>query len=200
MATRSLRLSRDQLALFLEDHEQIKAFERLFAAADALANAPAPAPVPAPKVAHYGQFLSTVTQTASATNTATPVTFDVSDLSVGVSLRSPSTSEVVVDTAGTYEVSASLQLDKTAAGSARLWVWLTKNGVDVASSAQEVQISGADAEAVVTYSRSLTMVAGDYVEVRWAVSDTGLRLTSRIAAAPVPLVPSAALSVANTIA
>lgn len=194
MVTRSLKLSRDQLALFLEDHEQIKAFERLFAAADALANAPAP------KVARYGQFLSTVTQTASAANTATPVTFDVSDLSVGVSLRSPSTSEITVDTAGTYEVSASLQLDKTAAGSARLWVWLTKNGVDVASSGREVQISGTDVETVVTYQRTITLSASDYVEVRWAVSDTGLRLTSRIAASPVPLVPSALVIVANTIA
>jgi PKD repeat protein len=200
MATRSLRLSRDQLALFLEDHEQIKAFERLFAAADALANAPAPAPTPVPKVARYGQFLSTVTQTASAANTATPITFDVSDLSVGVFLRSPSTSEVAVDTAGTYEVRASLQLDKTAAGSARLWVWLTRNGADVASSAQEVQISGTDAETVVTYLRTVALAAGDYVEVRWAVSDTGLRLTSGVAASPVPLVPSASLSVANTIA
>lgn len=200
MVTRSLKLSRDQLALFLEDHEQIKAFERLFAAADALANAPVPAPTPAPKVARYGQFLSTVTQTASAANTATPVTFDVSDLSVGVSLRSPSTSEITVDTAGTYEVSASLQLDKTAAGSARLWVWLTKNGVDVASSGREVQISGTDVETVVTYQRTITLSASDYVEVRWAVSDTGLRLTSRIAASPVPLVPSALVIVANTIA
>jgi hypothetical protein len=36
MATSSLRLTRDQLASFLQDHEQIKQFERLFALVDAL--------------------------------------------------------------------------------------------------------------------------------------------------------------------
>jgi len=36
MATSSLRLTRDQLASFLQDHEQIRQFERLFALADAL--------------------------------------------------------------------------------------------------------------------------------------------------------------------
>jgi len=36
MATSSLRLTRDQLASFLQDHEQIKQFERLFALVDSL--------------------------------------------------------------------------------------------------------------------------------------------------------------------
>jgi hypothetical protein len=36
MATSSLRLTRDQLASFLQDHEQIRQFERLFALADSL--------------------------------------------------------------------------------------------------------------------------------------------------------------------
>lgn len=37
MATSKLNLTRDQLALFLKDHESIKQFERLFAVADAVA-------------------------------------------------------------------------------------------------------------------------------------------------------------------
>ena len=37
MATQKLNLTRDQLATFLKDHEQIKQFEQLFAVADAIA-------------------------------------------------------------------------------------------------------------------------------------------------------------------
>jgi hypothetical protein len=37
MATSSLRLTRDQLASFLQDHEQIRQFERLFATVDTIA-------------------------------------------------------------------------------------------------------------------------------------------------------------------
>jgi len=37
MATQKLNLTRDQLSTFLKDHEQIKQFERLFAAVDTIA-------------------------------------------------------------------------------------------------------------------------------------------------------------------
>ena len=39
MATQKLNLTRDQLATFLKNHEQIKQFERLFALADEIAPA-----------------------------------------------------------------------------------------------------------------------------------------------------------------
>jgi hypothetical protein len=196
MATTRLNLTRDQLATFLKDHEQIRQFERLFAdvnqlepttlvdlaitastagqqaveALDALeriASAlemvtaapvapldPTPAlreiqadlaatqaqaqqaltlaselaPVvqglqclPPPrefKRARYGQFYNTATQTQATANVAASVAFNTTDISVGVRLRSPSTSEIEVDTEGIYNFQVSMQFD-SASGSNR---------------------------------------------------------------------------------
>jgi hypothetical protein len=256
--TPPLRLNRQQLAMFLKDQEQIRAFENLFglveplapatlsdlqisvgnaqAAADqavgqvqdtqqaisvmlaaaeskatlalqqieglrALAELAALAPPPRERRrTRYGQFLDTTTQTAAAANTAYAITFNTAETwNRGVFLRSPSTSEVAVDTEGLYDFQFSVQIDKTSGGAARFWIWFRLNGADVANSASEIQIQGNDAEIFSSANLFLDLKAGDYVQMMWAVSDTSVQIQYIASAAFRPAVPSIILTVSNNI-
>lgn len=158
----------------------------------------APAKVP-PKRTRFGQFYDTTVQNAALSNTAYAITLNTTNLSEGVRLRSPSTSEVEIDTEGVYDFQFSVQLDKTSGGTARFWIWFRLNGTDVPDSASEVQIQGNDAEIFSSANLFLDLKAGDYVQIMWAVSDTSVQLQYRAAAAPVPAIPSIILTVSNNI-
>lgn len=255
--TPPLKLTRNQLAAFLKDHESIKAFENLFnlteaiapdtvqdalvaaesagasafqaqalalqaandalstaAVAEARANAALqaandartmaelaatnPAPVP-PKRTRFAQFFDTTTQVAALPNTAYPITYNTTDLSYGVRLRSPSTSEIEVDTDGVYNFQFSIQIDKTTGGSANFWIWARKNGVNVANSASQIQIQGNNHEIFSAANLMFDLKTGDWIEFIWAVSDVSVQLTSFAAAAPVPAIPSIIVTVTNNI-
>ena len=277
MATNKLNLTRDQLATFLKNHEQIKQFERLFAdvselepttltdlsitastagqqavlaldtalttaqeAAVASASAEAKAqvaleqiaalqadlgvgpgiadlralladlrtqveglqmtPPPVPKRrTRYGQFYDTTTQTAALTSTAYPITFNTTDISDGVRLRSPSTSEVEVDTEGLYNFQVSIQLDCTGGSNREVWVWVRKNGADIPNSAFYVTIQNNNSELLQAFNLFANMKAGDYVQFMWAVGNTDAQLATFAASAFAPAVPSIILTVSNNI-
>ena len=277
MATNKLNLTRDQLATFLKNHEQIKQFERLFAdvselepttltdlsitastagqqavlaldtalttaqeAAVASASAESKAqvaleqiaalqadlgvgpgiadlralladlrtqveglqmtPPPVPKRrTRYGQFYDTTTQTIVAVNTAQPVTFNTTDISDGVRLRSPSTSEVEVDTEGLYNFQVSIQLDCTGGSNREVWVWVRKNGADIPNSASYVTIQNNNSELLQAFNLFANMKAGDYVQFMWAVGNTDAQLATFAASAFAPAVPSIILTVSNNI-
>ena len=251
-----LGLTRDQLATFLKDHEQIKAFENLFqiveeiapdlvqqailAAASAqagtaqaigalteiaqglavqasaaevkaqqaldalaavrqqvdyLASAPPPREF---KRARYGSFYSTATQTATVINTATAITFNTTDLSVGVRIGT-TTSQVIVDTDGIYNFQTSIQLDSTVASAQEFYLWFRKNGVDVTDSASQVRIQGNNAEVFVALNYFFNLKANDYVELMFSVSNLGVQLLASGPVAPHPGIPSVILTVSNNI-
>lgn len=232
MATTRLNLTRDQLATFLKDHEQIRQFERLFervdvtvpssleevsilsATADAKATAAlteahiladlvegllsAP-PAREFKRTRYGQFYDTTTQTAAAINTATAMTYNTTDLTSGIRIRSPSTSQIEVDTEGVYNVQFSAQLDNTSGGNHTAWIWLRVNGIDVPQSASRVVIKSTDGDLVAAWNWFYVFKPLDYFEIMWAVSDTAVQLVAAAAAAPIPGIPSVILTVSNNI-
>lgn len=256
MATRKLNLTRDQLATFLTDQQQIKQFELLFSTVDELqvivgtdfeyqadtASATANealaqiaaltqafavsaalaenkanqalalvdnlskaveglqmAPPPREfKRSRYGSFYDTTTQTATVINTAKAVTFNNTDLSVGVYLGTP-TSRVYVDTPGIYNFDTSFQLDKTAGGTGEFFLWFRLNGVDVPDSASQIRIQGNNAEIFSSLNYFFDLNAGDYVELMFSVSDLTVEIAAFPAAAPHPGIPSVILTVANNI-
>lgn len=258
MATsRRLNLTRDQLASFLRDHEQIKQFEKLFALSDQISEAGADsstliagnaeasaaqvlgqleaasqslalaaaladskaqraldaieslrqqtdlfalAPPPREfKRARWGSFFDTTTQSAAAINTAYAMTFNTTDLSNGVRLRSPSTSEVEVDTEGVYNIQFSAQFDNTSGGNHLAYIWLRVNGANVANSASQVRLKSSDGELVAAWNFFYQFKAGDYFQLMWSASDTSVQLAASAAVAPVPAIPSVILTVSNNI-
>jgi len=277
MATSRLNLTRDQLATFLKDHEQIRQFERLFAdvqqlepttlvdlaitastagqqavaaltaleriasALEMLAAAPVapldPTPalreiqadlaatqaqaqqaltlaselapavqglqcLPPPrefKRARYGQFYDTTTQTQGTANVAASVAFNTTDISVGVRLRSPSTSEIEVDTEGIYNFQVSMQFDSASGSNREVWVWFRKNGTDIPNSAMYLTIQSNQSELLQTFNLLVEMKALDYLEVMWEVGNINAEMAAFAATGVHPAVPSIILTVSNNI-
>ena len=164
-------------------------------AVQGLALAPPPLPL---KRTRYGQFYDTTTQVAAAINTATAITFNTTDLSKGVTIGSP-TSRVVVDSEGIYNFQTSIQLDCTVATAEEFYLWFRVNGVDVANSASQVRVQGNNAEVFLAVNLFLNLKAGDYVELMFSVSSTGVQLLASGAVAPHPGIPSIILTVSDNL-
>ena len=140
---------------------------------------------------HYDGTIST-DQTAASTNTAYALTF-TEDLAEGITNGTPD-SRLVVDEAGQYSVTYSMQMASTSASSVRMWFWVRVNGTDVSKSAMENTLHQNGSTLVVTKSAILQLSAGDYIEVMWATNSTSGYLEAVAATAFAPATPSATIS------
>lgn len=146
----------------------------------------------------YGTFYDTTTQTAAATSTAYPITFNSTDLSKGVYLGSP-TSRIYVDTPGAYNFQFSAQLDKSSSNAKSVWIWARINGTNVADSATKVTLQGNNAAVVAAWNFVYDMTGGDYFELMWSTDDTACEISAFPAVSPYPAVPSVILTVTDNI-
>lgn len=144
----------------------------------------------------YGTFYDTNTQTAAAINTAYTVSLSNTDLSFGVYL---SGTQIKVSQAGVYNFQHSIQINKTTGGKGLFYLWYSLNGSDVAESAIRVRIEGGNSENVAAWNYVFRLKAGDYIEYKWAVDDTGVQIARFAAAAPVPAIPSVIVTVTDNI-
>jgi len=140
---------------------------------------------------HYDGTIST-DQTAASTNTAYALTF-TEDLAEGITSGTPA-SRLVVDEAGQYSVTYSVQMASTSASTVRMWFWVRINGTDVPKSAMENTLHQNGSTLVVTKSAILQLSAGDYIEVMWATNSTSGYLEAVAATAFAPATPSATIS------
>jgi hypothetical protein len=146
----------------------------------------------------YGSFYDTTTQTAAAINTAYAMTFNTTDLSVGVTCGTP-TSRIYVDTPNVYNLQFSAQLDKTSGGVGLIYIWLRKNGVNVPDSTGQIRIQGNNAETLAAWNYIIQLNSGDYFELMWEVDDTSVQILYDAATAVHPAVPSVILTVTDNI-
>lgn len=137
-----------------------------------------------------GRFRNTATQTATLADTAYAVTFNATPLSLGVSVVS--NSRLTVAVSGVYAVNFALHIDPS--GASEVATWMRVNGTDSAGSTQMWDVS-ANVQLLLTYSDTLTLEAGDYVELYWASSLAGVQLTAISAVSPYPAGNSATASV-----
>jgi hypothetical protein len=122
----------------------------------------------------YGSFSDSTTQTLTA-NTATPIRFNTTEESYGVTVGSP-TSRLVIANAGTYNVQFSAQVDKTDGGQDDATIWLRVNGTDVARTATDVTLEQSARRIVAAWNFVYTFTAGQYVELVWSSPDASMRL------------------------
>lgn len=151
------------------------------------------------KRARYGQFYDTTTQTQGTANVAASVAFNTTDISVGVRLRSPSTSEIEVDTEGIYNFQVSMQFDSASGSNREVWVWFRKNGTDIPNSAMYLTIQSNQSELLQTFNLLVEMKALDYLEVMWEVGNINAEMAAFAATGVHPAVPSIILTVSNNI-
>ena len=137
---------------------------------------------------YYGSFYSSLTQTASAVNTPYAMTLNGVYESSGVTVSN--NSRITFNYAGTYNLQFSAQVDSTSSSTGKVYIWLRKNGQDVANSTSEVSIKGSDSELVPSWNFVLSLAAADYLEVMWAVDTTTVNLKAVPANGFSPLVPS----------
>ena len=144
---------------------------------------------------YYGAFSDSTTQTISA-NTATPMTFNTTEESFGVSIGSPS-SRIVIANPGTYNIQFSAQLDKTDGGSDDVSIWLDVDGSNVSRSTTDLTIPNNPGRIVAAWNWVYTFSAGQYFRLMWSSPDSAMRLLSASArTSPTrPAVPSVILTV-----
>lgn len=153
-----------------------------------------------PHIRHtpYGEFYSTVTQTATAINTAYPITYNTTDFADGVELGTPA-SRIYVWHAGIYNFQFSVELAKASASLGQVWIWARINGVDLAYSSGRIGLSGSSADAVSSWNYVVRMADADYFELVWATDDTNCQIKAEAATAFAPAVPSILITVTDNI-
>jgi hypothetical protein len=141
----------------------------------------------------YGAFSSTATQTLAAIDTATAITLNTTSSSNGVTLTSGS--RLNAAQSGFYSVSVSLQLTSTSSSAKTVYVWLRKNGSDVADSTRAFTSDVNNGYTPISVTYPISLVASDYVEVYWAADSTAVALDAITASGFAPSAPSAIISV-----
>jgi hypothetical protein len=127
----------------------------------------------------YGAFQDTTDQTAASTTAAYAITFNTTDFSNGVYLSN--SSRLNVRNTVLYNLEFSIQFKNTTNDSQDAEVWFRKNGTDIAASNSRFGLAARKASTdpshiIGALNFYLDLVAGDYVELMWKVSDTGVAI------------------------
>ena len=125
----------------------------------------------------YGVFNSSASQTVSAANTATAITFDTTQVASNTSIGSP-TSRIVVSQTGQYLVSLDLQVSKANASTSQCDFWFAVNGTNSTSSASVVTLSGNAVRVSAHHDQIMSLNATDYIEVFFSSSDNQMSVTA----------------------
>jgi len=144
---------------------------------------------------YYGSFYDTTTQNVVGVNTYQPVRLNTTDLSNQVSIAN--SSHIVVANSGIYNIQFSLQIDKSQGSGAHIFIWLSKNGVDVPNSATELAVQGTSSEIVAAWNFVVSASANDYYELMWSSTDDHIQIKARTASGVVPAIPSIILTVVS---
>jgi hypothetical protein len=156
----------------------------------------------------YGCFHKIANVTAGASDTVysfdwfTDTTAHVNDKGVVVTTENPT--RVNIAEAGNYKVFVEMQVRSTGNAERDVFLWLAKNGNDIAETAVKIQIRGGGTVNPVYQLLAKQwlvddIAANDYIELRFALSDydrISLEYTA-VQTTPYarPAVPSAALTV-----
>ena len=159
---------------------------------------------------YWGSFWDETTQTAAAINTAYAIKLRSVDLS-NHGVRIVSDSRMVFDNPGVYSITFSIQFTNSDTQIHDVNVWLRKNDSgsngDVPASDSRFSITGShggvNGNVIGTVNFVLGLVAGDYLELMWATSNTGVSIlaepaqTSPLAHPSIPGIICTAVQVAS---
>ena len=133
------------------------------------------------------------TQTNPVANTPMPIYLRDSVESNGVSIVD--NYKITVSQAGVYNIAFSAQVTKTDAGTDLVYIWLQKNGVDVANSSTGLRLTGSGDKQVAAWNFFVSLEAGEYANLMWGSADTDSRILAEPPSAYAPAIPSMILTV-----
>ena len=141
----------------------------------------------------YGTFYDTTTQTIANTASVYAIKVNTTDLANAVTLVSGS--KIKVARAGIFNFQFSIQLENADTSQANdAWVWLRKNGVDVAQTNTKITLankhSGINGAGIMALNFVLTLAANDYLELWWNANSTQVSIPSYTAVAGPPTYPA----------
>jgi hypothetical protein len=143
---------------------------------------------------YYGEFSKTSDQSPAAINTAYALTFDNTEVAEGISIGSPA-SRIVVVQSGLYQFNATIQISSSNSNAKTVWLWFRKNGTDVANSARLVTININNGYTAVSMSEFFSLAANDRIEIMFATDDTAITVDNVAATAFAPAAPAVVLAV-----
>ena len=145
---------------------------------------------------YYGEFTKTSDQSPAVINTAYALTFDNTEISEGISIGSPA-SRIVVVQSGLYQFDATVQISSSSSSAKTVWLWFRKNGTDVANSARLVTININNGYTAVSMSEFFSLAANDRIEIMFAANDTAITVDNVAATAFAPAAPAVVLAVSQ---
>lgn len=151
-----------------------------------------------------GSFYDTSSQSIGSANAAAAVRLGEATPSGGNGVIASGVSvagstRVVVEEAGVYEVSVTLNVRSESGSTQRLLTWLERNGAPIARTTASSDVTPAGSATTVVRTFVVSAGAGDAFEVLWSASDTAVTLAATDAAdGPArPGVASASVTVAQ---
>lgn len=145
---------------------------------------------------YNGQFTKNATITPAAANTAYALAWDTTVITEGITLTGSPTTRLTVAHSGLYNFAARIQFSSSNSNSKSAWMWLKKNGTtNIGSSTAVGSLKDSGGYTVLSINDFVSLAAGDYVELFWAVDDTGLQPTNVAATAFAPSAPTAHVAV-----
>jgi len=150
-------------------------------------------------IQYYGNFGDTGAQAATGTapNNATIVRLNSTFLSSGISIANDGSgvpNQITFSVGGTYTITFSLQLTGGGGSNPQAYVWLRKNGSNIANSAFTVTVPS-NTNYLFNSSFFVGVTAGQYVEIAWGPTNINITLLSTAATGVVPEIPSANVTV-----
>jgi hypothetical protein len=148
----------------------------------------------------YGSFYDTTTQTNPVAGIARSMSINTTDITNGVSISgstSPYNTYIKTENPGVHDIQFSAQFDRTNSGTDKVYIWLRKNGVDVAESNTSIVLTGGAAAnpIVAAWNWFVNSAAGDYYQIMWESGDTHVRLLADPTPTYGPALPSIILTV-----
>lgn len=132
---------------------------------------------------NYG-FFTDGTQTNPVANAVNLVTFANTGPANGISMAGGT--DITVVNAGVYTKMFTCIINKTSGGTSSISLWLRLNGVDVAGSRQDLDLTNTLSQIFASGNYTLSIPAGGYVQLCWSSAD----ITVQLAALPAAVTPT----------
>lgn len=128
----------------------------------------------------YGQLYSTSSQTLPAIDQAVATTYTGNDFPDGITIVS--SSRITFAYAGIYQLTFSMQFTSDSTGTELVNVWFRKNGTDISASNSQFSLparksAGTPAAIIAVSPFTISIAAGDYIEIMWGSTATTTSLT-----------------------
>lgn len=144
---------------------------------------------------YYGSFYHTGSMTLASANTENTTSFSTTDFSYGVSISGSYRDKIKIQNSGIYNIQFSAQLDKSTSTNCTVYIWLSKNGSNVADTNTGVTLGGGQNDsAVAAWNFFVSASAGDYYQLKWGADRDNARILYATASIG-PSVPSIILTV-----